>query len=329
MTSKIPCEMIADLLPLYVEQLVSDKTKDEIQKHLTECAYCRKQYEEMRAGFQNESAAPEKKEPDTRLMGNGEIDYLKKIRKNTRKKIILGIVFTLIAVAVLCGLKLFVWGFPVQDYEKNIEVSEGKVIIDGSFENSSYAFSRYKIAEGEEEDTLIVYGCLPSKLKTSESFHVEYELSDQMLQVGEDTILPDGFHITEKAVRLYEEKNPYIGDAPGNNRLAQTLGISALGGYENELQTQKEPYGWTLHFQEELEKNREESFNNRMTSYAHMLLALVDNCQEIRWTYRVEGKTLEKEISAEDASQALGQNIKTFGKNEKTVQELLNIEGLT
>lgn len=328
MTSRIPCEMIADLLPLYVEQLVSDKTKDEIKQHLTECAYCRKQYEEMKTGWPDEQTSPEKKETDIRLIRNGEIDYLKKIREKTRKRIILAVVLTLIAVVLFCVLKVFVWGFPVQDYEKSIEIRDGKVIIDGNFQYSEYTFRRYKIKAAETGDILIVYGCLPSKLKTSENFHVEYELSDQALQVGEDIVLPDGFHITEKAVRLYEEKNPYIGDASGNNRLAVTLELSDMGDFKNELQTQKEPYSWTLHFQEEIDKNREENFNDKMTSYAHVLLALVDNCQEIHWTYRTDGKTVEKVISAEDASKVLGQNIKKFGDSERDIQELLNMEGL-
>ena len=47
---KVNCNIIQDLLPLYIEQLVSEKSKIEIEEHLKECSQCTKIYEEMR-GF--------------------------------------------------------------------------------------------------------------------------------------------------------------------------------------------------------------------------------------------------------------------------------------
>lgn len=44
---KIECNIIQDLLPLYVEQLVSEKSKMDIEEHLKECNQCRKVYREM------------------------------------------------------------------------------------------------------------------------------------------------------------------------------------------------------------------------------------------------------------------------------------------
>ena len=44
---KINCNIIQDLLPLYVEQLVSEKSKIEIEEHLKECSQCTKVYENM------------------------------------------------------------------------------------------------------------------------------------------------------------------------------------------------------------------------------------------------------------------------------------------
>lgn len=44
---KIECNIVQDLLPLYVEQLVSEKSKMEIEEHLEGCDQCRKIYKEM------------------------------------------------------------------------------------------------------------------------------------------------------------------------------------------------------------------------------------------------------------------------------------------
>ena len=43
--NNIRCEVIRDLLPLYVDEVVSDITREEIQKHLRECSECQHIYE--------------------------------------------------------------------------------------------------------------------------------------------------------------------------------------------------------------------------------------------------------------------------------------------
>lgn len=45
---KIDCDIVRDLLPLYTEQLVSEKSRMAIEEHLEECEQCRKACQEMR-----------------------------------------------------------------------------------------------------------------------------------------------------------------------------------------------------------------------------------------------------------------------------------------
>ena len=40
---KINCEVVMDLLPLYHDDVVSDKTKELVREHLTECEACEKE----------------------------------------------------------------------------------------------------------------------------------------------------------------------------------------------------------------------------------------------------------------------------------------------
>lgn len=42
------CEIIRDLLPLYTDGVCSDAAKEEVEKHLAECADCRTVYEDMK-----------------------------------------------------------------------------------------------------------------------------------------------------------------------------------------------------------------------------------------------------------------------------------------
>ena len=45
--NKINCNVIGDLLPLYVDGAVSEDTKKLVEEHLAECADCKKAAEDM------------------------------------------------------------------------------------------------------------------------------------------------------------------------------------------------------------------------------------------------------------------------------------------
>ena len=45
--SKISCHIIQDILPLYVDGIVSEDTKEMVEEHLRECESCRKEAEHM------------------------------------------------------------------------------------------------------------------------------------------------------------------------------------------------------------------------------------------------------------------------------------------
>lgn len=46
--SKYACEMIKDLLPLYIDNVCSEKTSEEIEAHFAECPECKALYESMK-----------------------------------------------------------------------------------------------------------------------------------------------------------------------------------------------------------------------------------------------------------------------------------------
>ena len=86
----------------------------------------------------------------------------------------------------------------------------------------------------------MIYGTLPSPWNRDGAFNLEAELPEPggALEIGGIRILSDGTVISKLAGDLYRAKNPYIGDASADGRLAGALGIGAvLGSYKNELQT--------------------------------------------------------------------------------------------
>lgn len=70
-----PCEVIKDLLPLYVDDICSEKSKEIIEEHLTECGECRKYLDSLKEDIPSvvsESEAAEIQEAET--------SFLKKVK---------------------------------------------------------------------------------------------------------------------------------------------------------------------------------------------------------------------------------------------------------
>jgi hypothetical protein len=130
---------------------------------------------------------------------------------------------------------------------------------------------------------------------------------------------------------LYGMKNPYVGNMPANEIILNTLNIRlSFGSYQNELQTGEEPYGWTLKFKDFVAEADEEEFNHTIKGYAYILLALIGNLGEVSWTYQTENGAEIKEmtVTAEEASDELGEDIKGFSDSQIKVQELLFAIGM-
>ena len=96
MTNKIPCEVIQDLFPSYIDGLTSDVTDTVIEEHIMECERCKTALDAM-------------KEPQVSpisLEDKQEIDFLKKTRTKTKRMIagsIFMVIFIVVAVLIVRG----------------------------------------------------------------------------------------------------------------------------------------------------------------------------------------------------------------------------------
>lgn len=322
---KIPCEMIQDILPLYVDNLTGEVTNREIEEHLADCETCRESKKRLGTVLAGESKLRQQEEKQ-------EIDYLKKVRRSGSKKAIVS-VFAVAAVFLLvCVLKLFLIGSPQSDYSVlYTNVYEDRVEIAGMCFGSAQAYRGYKLKELEDGTTeLIIYTALPSVFGRSGDFKVVLDFDEIGSGVNASgvTVKADGTVIGSMANAVYEAKNPYVGDMSANGKLVQALGLtSALGGATNELQTAEEPYGWTFHFVES--PRNSVTFDERMRKYACVLIAMTGNLSEVHWTYTVElaeeGVVRESSITAQECSDMVGEDIKSFSESPEKVQELLTI----
>lgn len=130
----------------------------------------------------------------------------------------------------------------------------------------------------------------------------------------------------ELAQELYDFKNPYIGDAPADGDLLHALQVEKeLGPFSIELETEVQPYILRLVFTDTI--NMENTFNEKMKDYASVLLALIENADEIDWVYsNKDGVTQTQTWTVSDAEQSLKiEDLKSYSSTKEKVEELLKL----
>ena len=48
MNKELPCYIVSDLLPLYQDDMLSEQTKQDIDKHISECKDCKKKIDDTK-----------------------------------------------------------------------------------------------------------------------------------------------------------------------------------------------------------------------------------------------------------------------------------------
>lgn len=101
------CDIIKDLLPLYVEQLTSEASKMAVEKHLEECENCKKVYREMKTPEPHIQYDREPAESFRRYVKKSKRKYGLKVAISTAAVVLLVVVVHLIVLAGLIGLLAF------------------------------------------------------------------------------------------------------------------------------------------------------------------------------------------------------------------------------
>ena len=210
------------------------------------------------------------------------------------------------------------------------------------------AFSHYKLKETDDGGLdVIVYAVPASRFRQLRTLQIEvpvnYDKDGKNVNPTAVNIKGDTYNsyglITKKAKELYAARNPYIGDISADLRLANLLGIGeAIGSYTNKLNTQESegfeyPYSWELIFDRPWTDGYDKIYNRKMRSYAYVLLALIDNCGEIKWTYQTEdGIRYTKSINladwhaeypSDDVSPGFRIELKDYAAYDYRIQNLL------
>ena len=283
MKTKLPCAIVRDLLPSYIEGLTEEETTAAVKDHLDDCGDCAARYAAM---IGDEVTAIEPAAIDQ------EVDYLKTVRKKTRRKALIAAALAVVLALGMVGTKLFVIGSPADGSAVVSQVvfsPEGGVqAVDFLSTNSGEALFGW--------ETQLVDGVvnITARKAPVSLFHRQGEATVPMpegpiqeVRAFGRVIVQNNVVVGESAAALLACRTPYVGDAPAVGRMYSTLTLlGAQEGYTMpsctmELETSSRPFAMIHHYREELSPHA----RRWAQISAWLSLALVDNLEEVRWRW--------------------------------------------
>ena len=107
---KNECSVVRDILPLYLENMVSEETAESIKEHLENCPECAAEFEAMKSGKTVEKIGEEVKSDFEAEV----LKSIKNIRKKFRKKVLrVGGIIAAILAAILIAGSVLLHLFPI------------------------------------------------------------------------------------------------------------------------------------------------------------------------------------------------------------------------
>ena len=307
---ELPCAIVEDLLPAYVEGLTSEETTAAVEAHLASCPACAAKRAAMGA---EEGPSPEEAAETAR-----EVDYLKAVRRRSRRRVAAAILCTVLVLLLGFAAKIFVIGTPLNPGGVAVDTQEegGALQVGISSLGSGNAFRDWTVDNQDGVVVITARSVLVSPLFRDGTGTVEVPLEGVteiwLGQAGEGRLVwQEGTEISPDAWALYQAQTPYVGDNSAVGRVLAAVDTwygPPIVDYTISLQTSSEPYGLTIHFDSVTAyvSGAGRSLDKRMYAIAPSLLALIGNLGEVRWTYAApDGTAVTRSVTLEEVDAAL------------------------
>lgn len=323
MKNELSCEVVQDLLPSYLDGLTSEVTNEAVAFHLKQCEVCTAVKERMEVPDICEETQQET-----------DIDYLKKMRKKTKQRIAICVAASIAAVMAAVIISVFFIGKPLKNPEliqADVSVTNRQVKLTGQLKDAAKGVSDIRF---ENKDGIVTISLSQTQKSVfhANTFSAAYESEDVITQVwlGDRVLWDGGESIDEEVSDLYQTRHQYVGDMVANGQTASVLGIANdIGNFKNELQTEAEPYGWTLNMEQGYAEEMTTKIETQMRAYGCMLIALIDNLSEVTYHYSVEGIDNTLTVTEADADALVGRSVKGLSQTPFGLQQLMKILNLT
>lgn len=321
--SKIKCEVIKDLLPLYVDGLTSDVTNAEIEEHLGECPDCKAILNAMRM--------PEGEE-FSMIDENRELDFLKKNKKRNKVILLGSIAAAVVLVCTILFVRLYITGDKINADALSVktEVDGNRVIVDGSITDEIHDLSSVTVTDDEGIVSITVNSVQESPIKTNE-LHVVHDSTDKVIYVylNDSPIWVEGMQIRQSVSKVYNTRHAYMGNMSDNINTANALHLyEILGTFKNELKSSEEPYSWHIILDNDILPDNQSASEENMKKNGYIMLGLIQNLDEICFEYTVDGKAVTKTFTANEASEFFGNDIKSCYDDIRSLQLLFDKLGM-
>lgn len=290
MKNDLTCGVVRDLLPSYVENLLGEESKEAVDRHLENCPECRERKEDMAAPTGAEETAEAAK----------EVDFLRRVKKGTVKKIALAVVCTVLLVMGGYLLKEFVIGrTPEAEY---ISIENPQVDAENNLNllaDTYWGAYELRGLKSTEENGILTYTAREVRVNPFQTaYRKQIPLSIPLKGLDEVWICgrlvwQEGLIIHPDTLRMLETKTPYCGDPAALGRIMDALQLQEFtGGHTVSLQTRERPYVLTLKFEKRINPFIIWDWTE---CYFFQILALVDNLDEVVYAFdpeRDSGKTV-------------------------------------
>ena len=333
MNKELPCEIMNDLLPTYIDGLTSEVTNQAIQLHLDNCADCLKTFQNMNVS-------------ENRADYIKDLDYLRKIRMQARKSIVVTI---FLCVLFFSGIHAgtFIWraliGIEAAPYDMqysmlvkdNVLNVQGKII--SNYYGQENAYSRIRFEENGNTVVVRIGRVVKSRFHQDSYFQTSYESVENIekvyIAVGDSMFIAydDGLNISPSVA--------LIADTIVDGVFLQERDWQLKAGISHWLEIDDRELYFAY---DDLENptnivigintiQKQALVNRKMKAMTYILLAILDNCESISWVYGVPddwdvSKTDYESmntVTRQAASDLLKKNIQDFRDNAIDLQKLL------
>ena len=311
MKNDLTCGVVRDLLPSYVEGLTSQETNTAVERHLADCQDCAR----LRADLTGETADPAEE--------SKEVDYLKKVKRRGRRRVVMAVAVTVLVLALGIAAKLFLIGEPANwDYWDNFNFTARTNVpnqLDICFYPDELLDTAYCYWNVTNENGIVrvsAWKVLPSVFHDA-SEHWEHISLDGVREVwvADQLVWQGGVEIWEQINRVYQAKTPYVGNAPAVGQVVQSLRFNLFGGYTMELQTSAVPYRLTLRYSSPFTPEGMEGSTQDLFQDMAVTLAAIGNLDEIECAFQGEdGQPWSYVLTVEELNQALPQIVSAYNE---------------
>lgn len=287
MKNDLTCAVVRDLLPSYVEGLTAEETAGAVERHLGSCPDCAARLEAMRT-----PPAPAGAEA---VETAKEVDYLKQVKRRSRRRVAAAALATAACLLAVFLVKIFIIGTPLQAQSVAVterEIEDGVLRLTVSSPDSGRALRGWRVETADGVASIYARDVLVSPLYHDGAGFLNIDLEDVrevwLGGISGELVYQEGVVVSREALRRYEARTPYVGDAPALGGVARAVGLdSQRWSYTTELSTSQRPYRWTINFQDFWGDTSADTWMRGL--YGPLMLALVDNLDEVGWTYTTAG----------------------------------------